>query len=215
MPIIIDYIINSMPHPQKPINIVSNEEVSGGLVGNEENLSNLQEGVPSGRELSHVFCENQKANLRKDFPAPATTPSQSKPESTQPIVPISISDNASDHSNIKEGMAKDLGAVASINAQGSKTRKKKLRKVRRDTIKKKKKKEDLINQEQVNSDKRCMLEDEPSDWLKTSTNPADSQSEKFLDNVQSPCTLNNNSLRPPEDDKYIVIQFEDEVDLDN
>lgn len=80
MPLIIDYIINSMPHPQNPINIVSNEEVSGGLVGNEENLSNLQEGVPSRRELSHDFCENQKANLRKDFPAPATTPSQSKPK---------------------------------------------------------------------------------------------------------------------------------------
>ncbi|KAG5595028.1 hypothetical protein H5410_036260 [Solanum commersonii] len=64
---------NEVPTPVIPS--VLAEEVVGGRMAVQEKTTNMQEGEPMGRELSHVLHENQTADLRIDLQAPATTAS--------------------------------------------------------------------------------------------------------------------------------------------
>uniref|UniRef100_M1DG77 Uncharacterized protein n=1 Tax=Solanum tuberosum TaxID=4113 RepID=M1DG77_SOLTU len=64
---------NEVPSPATPL-FVAAEVFGGRMVVKEKNI-NLQEGVPKGREMSHVLHENQMADPRNDLPATATTTS--------------------------------------------------------------------------------------------------------------------------------------------
>uniref|UniRef100_M1DER2 Uncharacterized protein n=1 Tax=Solanum tuberosum TaxID=4113 RepID=M1DER2_SOLTU len=74
-PVIVDIedlcVENEVPSPVTPL-VVTAEVFEGRMAVKEKN-TNLQEGEPMGRELSHVLHENQTADPRNDLPAPATT----------------------------------------------------------------------------------------------------------------------------------------------
>ncbi|KAH0669580.1 hypothetical protein KY289_024073 [Solanum tuberosum] len=69
-PVIVDVdefgVEKEVPSPATPLFV--DAEVFGGRMVVKEKITNLQEGVPKGRELSHDLHENQI-----DLPAPATT----------------------------------------------------------------------------------------------------------------------------------------------
>uniref|UniRef100_M1DD65 Uncharacterized protein n=1 Tax=Solanum tuberosum TaxID=4113 RepID=M1DD65_SOLTU len=144
-PVIVDVdehcVDNEVPSHVTPLFVTA--QVVGGRMEVKEKTTNLQEGEPKGRELSHVLHENQMTDLRNDLQAPATTTNaaqqhqtqvhQSTKEGCQQVHTIRERDN-----QLKGSMAKDMGNKSSSSKQVETPKSKnKPSKKKREAIKKK------------------------------------------------------------------------------
>ncbi|KAH0664058.1 hypothetical protein KY284_028989 [Solanum tuberosum] len=217
-PVIVDVdefgVGNEVPSPATPLFVAV--EVFEGRMVVKEKITNLQEGVPKGRGLSHALHENQMANPRNDLPAPATTTDVDKQHQKQ--IQQSTEGNQQVHTSRKEdnqpkgSMAKDLGNKASSSKQVETPKSKnKPSKKRREAIKKKQAEQhhqeptqNGNNEEGINPCKKFIMVEQVMDVI-----PLNAQY-----NTPTPG-------KPPDQakmtvrDEYEVENSEDEIEVDN
>ncbi|WMV32820.1 hypothetical protein MTR67_026205 [Solanum verrucosum] len=213
-PVIVDVdefgVENEVPSPASPLFVAA--EVFGGRMVVKEKTTNLQEGVPNGRELSHALHENQMADLRNDLPAPATTTTQQHKKQVQ----HRTEGNQQAHTNRKKdnqpkgSMAKDMGNKASSSKQVETPKSKnKPSKKKREAVKKKQVEQhhqelnqNGNNEEGINPCKKFIMV------------------EQVMDVIPLKAQYNTPTLRKPPDqrivrDEYEVENSEDEIEEDN
>ncbi|KAG5605797.1 hypothetical protein H5410_027289 [Solanum commersonii] len=203
---------NEIPSPVIPLSVTA--EVVGGRMEVKEKTTNLQEGEPKGRELSHVLHENQMTDLRSDLQAPATTTHavqqhqtqvhQSTKEGSQQVHTTRDGDN-----QLKGSMAKDMGNRASSSKQVETPKSKnKPSKKKREAIKKKQTKKNQPEQSQndihlegVNPCKKFIMVEQVMDVIPLKAQYSPSTPGKPPDQVTV-------AVR----DEYDVENSEDEID---
>ncbi|WMV50084.1 hypothetical protein MTR67_043469 [Solanum verrucosum] len=127
---------NESPTPVIPFVVA--DEVVGRRMDVKEKTSNMQEGEPMGRELSHVLHGNQTTDLRTDPQASATTVSAVQQRQKQ-NVSLQVHNTRETDNQPKGAMAKDMGNKASSSKQvdTSKSKNKPSKKKREATKRKK------------------------------------------------------------------------------
>ncbi|KAG5606124.1 hypothetical protein H5410_027616 [Solanum commersonii] len=205
---------NEVPSPVIPLSVTA--EVVGGRMEVKEKTTNLQEGEPKGRELSHVLHENQMTDLRNDLQALATTTHavqqhqtqvhQSTKEGSQQVHTTRDGDN-----QLKGSMAKDMGNKTSSSKQMETPKSKnKPSKKKREAIKKKQTAKNQPEQSQndnhlegVNPCKKFIIVEQVMDVIPLKAQYSPSTPGKPPDQVKV-------AVR----DEYDVENSEDEIDED-
>lgn len=217
--------------------MLSDSEVDGGRLGGQEKPSDLQDGEPRGRDLSHVLHESLLVDHRKDLQTPATTKSQQQQKDTsslkktlvqkgthqsQPLQQQKMIDNPIQNQH-KGGMAKDVGCIPRTSNQVSNSKSKnKPSKKKKDVAKKRLSELRQIDQ----SPDRVDVSPEPivDEYSGKNITPLQALQGQFVSPppekppniVAEGGTFNTDPVIPSSEiDEHAVINSEDDMEKDN
>ncbi|KAH0736788.1 hypothetical protein KY285_012495 [Solanum tuberosum] len=191
---------NEVPTPVIP-SVVA-DEVVGGRMDVKEKTTNMQEGEPMGRELSHALHENQTTDLRIDPQAPATSVSVVQQHQEQ-NVNLQVHKTRETDNQPNCAMAKDMGNKVSSSKQVDTPKSKnKPSKKRREATKRKK----AEQQHQENN---------PKDNHQEGLNPCKKfiMVEQVMDVVPLKAQYNTPTPGKPPDQTKMTVRDEYEVEV--